>query len=358
MTPKKKIIKKRILIVGSDGYLGTVLSKFLSKKKIYNTKCLDTGYFRDGVIGKEKTSDLNIDIRKFNLNYIKNFDVVIFLAANSNDPAGNVNKTKFYQITRLYTYKVAKKCKEYGVKFIFPSSCSVYGFGKKTFNEKSNTNPLTGYSRNKLHVEKDLSKLADKNFSPIALRFSTIFGYSGRIRFDLVINMLCLLAIVKKKIILNSNGLAWRPHLDINDACKAFFLCIEKDISNGKLNVFNVGFQKNNLQILTISKIIKKLTGSKIELNFYDKESLISDRKINNGVDKRSYKVNFSRFHRLFPSFKNNVSITKQINILINQLKQKKVNKSVMNNIKFYRLQKMEYLLKKKLLDKNLYWRK
>ena len=189
---------KKILIIGSDGYIGSALTNFLKKKK-FKITTLDTGYFRDGILEKTHKSILNIDVRTLKENIIKKFDVVIFLAASQNDPSDTINPYKFYEISKRYTLRVAKICKKNNIKFIFPSSCSVYGYGHNKFNEKSKTFPLTNYSKNKIEIEKELSKLADKNFSPIALRFSTVFGFSPRIRLDLVINMLCMLAITKKK---------------------------------------------------------------------------------------------------------------------------------------------------------------
>ena len=252
--------------------------------------------------------------------------------------------------------RIAKICKKNKIKFIFPSSCSVYGYGKKEFNEKSKTFPLTNYSKNKIEIEKALSKLACRNFSPIALRFSTVFGFSPRIRLDLVINMLSMLAITTKKIILNSNGLAWRPHININDVCLAFYLSIVSDIENGKLNIFNVGHNKNNIRIIDIAKIISKLTKTRIYYKFDKKKSLIYDRNIKNGADKRSYKVNFLKFNNKFPQFKQKNNIKLEIKFLIKKLKKLKVNEKTLNNYKFYRLQKMEFLLKNKRLNNNLYW--
>ena len=294
---------KNILIVGSDGYIGSALLNFLKKKK-FKVTTLDTGYFRDGTLEKCPTAHLKTDIRKLKESTIKKFNVVIFLAASQNDPSDAINSKKFYEISKKYTIRVAKICKKNNIKFIFPSSCSVYGFGKKEFNEKSKTFPLTNYSRNKIEIETELSKLACENFSPIALRFSTVFGFSPRIRLDLVINMLSILAITSKKIILNSNGLAWRPHISMEDVCLAFFLSIKSNIKNGKLNIFNVGHNNNNIKIINIAKIIAKLTNVKIHYNFDKKKSLIFDRNIKNGADKRSYKVNFSKFHKTFPQFK------------------------------------------------------
>jgi nucleoside-diphosphate-sugar epimerase len=129
MKTNKKTLKK-ILIIGSDGYIGSLLINYLKNKK-FNITTLDTGYFRDGFIDEATNSKINIDVRKYDLSNLKKFNSVIFLAANQNDPGGKINSKKFYDISRKFTLKVARKCKEYNVKFVFPSSCSVYGYGKK-----------------------------------------------------------------------------------------------------------------------------------------------------------------------------------------------------------------------------------
>jgi nucleoside-diphosphate-sugar epimerase len=148
-------------------------------------------------------------------------------------------------------------CKKLGIRYIFPSSCSLYGIGEVALDEESPTNPQTPYSLNKLQIEQDLAALADKTFSPIALRLATVFGISPRIRFDVVINMLCGMAVAQKQVVLNSDGQAWRPHLEIQDACEAFRCCIEWNYQDGKLMVLNVGRNDNNWKILDVARLIK-----------------------------------------------------------------------------------------------------
>jgi nucleoside-diphosphate-sugar epimerase len=227
---------------------------------------------------------------------------------------------------------------------------------KKKFNEKTKTNPLTLYSKNKIEIERGLSKIAGKNFSPVALRFSTIFGFSSRIRFDLVINMFCLHAITSKKIYLNSNGLSWRPHLSVEDACKAIYLVLNKTFNNGQLNVFNVGHNSQNMQIIKVAKMIASMTNSKLVFKLNDKNTFVSDKNVKSGIDKRSYVVDFSKFLKLFPNFLKKNSIEKEIKILIQKLKKLKINQNHITNYRFYRLQKIEYLINTKKINNNLYW--
>jgi nucleoside-diphosphate-sugar epimerase len=215
---------RNILITGSKGYIGSFLTSYL-KKKNYNILGIDIGFFRNCYLYKDKKKQKTIykDVRNITESDLKNIDAIVHLAGISNDPLNTFSSKTVYDPTRKYTFELAQKAKKLGIKFIFASSCSVYGAtnNKLLLNEDSDPNPQTGYSLNKLQIEKDLERIADKSFFPLCLRFATIFGVSKRIRFDVVINMLVGMALTTKKIILNSDGMAWRPNLYIEDACSA-----------------------------------------------------------------------------------------------------------------------------------------
>ena len=295
---------------------------------------------------------------------MKGFDVCIQLAAISNDPVGNLDEAAMYAPTREYALKIAKFCRDLGIQFIFPSSCSVYGAaeGKGPLKEDGPTNPQTGYSLNKLEIEQGLSKLSDSSFSPIALRFGTIFGMSPRIRFDLVINMLCGMSLASRKIVLNSDGEAWRPHLYIEDACEAIKCSIENASIFKGLQIFNVGRDDNNLKIIDVAKLIKSLNPES-ELSFIGSEtekkeiSLISDRKIQDGNDTRTYKVSFEKVHKQLKGFNCKWNLKDGVKKLLDDLKRMEINENIFYSYEFYRLQKIENLYEKGKIDKNLNWR-
>jgi nucleoside-diphosphate-sugar epimerase len=128
---------------------------------------------------------------------------------------------------------------------------------------ESITNQQTPYSINKLQVENGLSELASKNFSPIALRFGTVYGLSSRIRFDVVIIMLCGLALTSKKITLNSNSQAWRPHLHIEDVCQSFHRCIEWNPDKGELII---PFYKLCVYVISLTSYLSLIKLARISL--------------------------------------------------------------------------------------------
>ncbi len=329
-------------------------------------KCIgiDTGFFKDCIISKPRNiTSIDKDARNLNENDIKGSDVVILLAGISNDPFGHMTSEQIYNPTRDYALQIAKICKKLGKKFIYPSSCSVYGASETDIllDEEGPINPQTPYSINKIQVEEGLSEIADDSFSPIALRLATVYGMSPRIRFDIVINMLCGLALTSKKITLNSNGKAWRPYLHIEDACEAFRSCIEWENNSKKLMVLNVGRNEDNFQVIDIAKIIhSNVDGSR--LNYLGRDTndteneLIKDRKIQDGVDTRTYKVSFEKILKTLPGFQCKWTVEEGIVSLLKSLHNIKLNYSVFNKKDFYRLQQIEYLHRENIINDDLFW--
>ncbi len=351
-------------MTGSLGYLGSVLTGYLEQNGF---DCLgyDTGFFKDCLFSDPPaTPSLIRDARDLEIKDLKGIDALVHLAGISNDPFGNLDAAKVYDPTRTYARKIAKLCKQAGVKFIFASSCSVYGVGDAgLLNESSPTQPQTPYSLNKLQIEQDLSALADRNFSPIALRFATAFGLSPRIRFDLVTNMLTGMAFTTGRIILNSDGTPWRPNVHVLDICKSVRFAIASGNNEGKLLVLNVGDEQNNLQVIDIAKVIQaQLPGC--ELKFLaqnpelDKEGLVRDRKVKQGVDTRTYKVSFAKIREGFPGFKCDWPLALGVKDMVEVFKARNLTTDQFKNRNFYRLQKIEHLYQSHCLSDDLRWTK
>lgn len=352
---------KKVLIIGAQGYLGSHLADYLQKRG-YSCTGVDTGFFKNGVLYEpHPVKILNKDVRSLENNDLKGFDIVLMLAGISNDPFGNLKAEAIYDPTRDYAIKIARFCKQQGIRYVFPSSCSVYGIGQGYLDENSDINPQTPYSINKIQIEQELLKISDENFSPVALRLATVFGISPRMRFDIVINMMCGLALTENKIILNSNGEAWRPHLHIEDVCEAFRCTIDWDYQEGELMVLNVGRNDNNWKIIDIAKTIQsQLSGCKLE--FLDQtvnsieDDLIRDKKIQDGVDKRTYQVNFDKISKTLPGFEAKWDVKQGIKNLLDNLKQWNVDKGKFKQRDFYRLQQLEFLHQSKQISDDLFW--
>jgi nucleoside-diphosphate-sugar epimerase len=340
-------MKKKILVVGSNGYIGSRLVQLMGDD--YIVTGIDKNYFKNCTIGKsEKILFVEKCASKLNKQDLKGVDALVFLAAFNNDPILQISTKAIYDKELKYTLKAAKLCKKYKIRFIYPSSCSIYGFGKKVFNENSKLNPLTLYSKNKINIEKKLNLLKNKNFKPIILRLGTVFGPSPRLRLDLVANMFAGMAICNKKIELNSNGLSWRPHIFIDDVCKNILFFINCDLDILVNNIYNIGIDKNNIKTIKLANLFKKkfkkLTIKKLNLN----NELFKDKKVINGIDKRSYIVSFSRIKKIMKDNYSFISINKGLDILINFLKKNNFNIKMLNSKKYYRLQWYEHLMKSK----------
>src|SRR5512133_3135272 len=353
---------KKVLVTGSLGYLGSVLTGFLEERG-YECVGYDTGFFKDCVLYEPRPVKTVLrDARDIDEADLRAIDAVVHLAGISNDPFGNLEAAKVYDPTRAYSLKIANLCRKLGVKFIFASSCSVYGKGGQgLLDEDSPTFPQTPYSLNKLQIEHDLAAISDDTFSPIALRFATAFGPSPRLRFDLVINMLAGMALTTGQIVLNSDGTPWRPNVHVLDICNSIACALEYERRAGQLLVLNVGDESNNLQVLDIARKVQaavpgcalKFLQQNPEL---DKEGLVTDRKVKGGVDTRTYKVSFERIRKTFPGFRCAWSVEDGIKGLVQDLKTRGLSASQFKNRNFYRLQKIESLYQEHYLSEDLRW--
>ena len=283
---KGKFISK-VLLIGGAGYIGSVLVKKLLEKG-YDVKVLDKLLYGDeGIKRFYKLSNFEF-IKGDILNIedvvasMRDVDAVIHLAAIVGDPAGSINPEKTIISNYLAVKAIAEACKNFQInRFIFASTCSVYGASPDLINEDSAVNPLSLYSKTKLESEKAILSLIDENFAPTILRLATVYGASLRMRFDLAVNIMTAKAIKEKKIVVDG-GEQWRPFVHIEDVADAFIKVLESPIHKIKGQIFNVGSNKNNCKIIQLGKAIQKqIPNTKL--------------KIINSPDKRNYKVNSTK---------------------------------------------------------------
>jgi nucleoside-diphosphate-sugar epimerase len=202
------------------------------------------------------------------------------------DPACALDEELTIEVNVMATRMIAEVAKGVGVeRLVFASTCSVYGASEHHLDERSQLNPVSLYARSKIASEKVLQKMADDRFSPVILRFGTIFGLSGRTRFDLVFNLLTAKAVMDGEITV-FGGDQWRPFLHVDDAARALLdvLTASQDIVRNQ--VFNVGSSEQNYTINQIAEIIQRHVPQAHIVHKGD------------GADRRNYWVSFNKISR------------------------------------------------------------
>src|SRR5712692_2130966 len=288
----------RVLVTGTDGYIGTVLASFLLKRG-YDVVGLDTGFYRDAWLYNNGVSALpsvkNKDLRRMTADDVAGMDAVVHLAELSNDPLGQLSPHITYAINHQGSVVLAQLCKAVGVpRFVYTSSCSVYGIGGGNAykTETSTPQPQTAYAECKVLVERDVSAMADTTFYPTFLRNATAYGPSPRTRVDLVLNNLAGLAWTTKKIHMTSDGTPWRPLVHVLDICEAIACTLEAPREVVHNEVFNVGDNKENYRVKDIAEIVARVfPGCEITTG--------TDHS-----DNRSYRVSFNKIRNELPGFR------------------------------------------------------
>lgn len=279
---------KTVLITGGVGYIGTVLVNKLLKND-YKVKVIDLMIYDNKLdINNANLKAYKMDIRENNIdNLLKGVDVVIHLASISIDPGYGVSDQTGYEINYEATKNLFEKCKKYKVKrFIYPSSCSVYGISEEdNITEDSKINPLTNYAKCKVLCEDYLLNNSTSEMTTIILRPATVYGFSPRQRFDLLINKMVCEGFVEGRIRV-SNGECIRPNIYIEELVNVYLELISVPSKLVHKEIFNVA--QNNKKVFDIANEVKNLIGKSVEL-------IIKDDK----CDDRSYFVNSNKIENI-----------------------------------------------------------
>ena len=280
----------RVLVTGYQGYLGSVMVPVL-KDAGHDVTGLDSGFFADCVLGPppQYVPGMRMDLRDVTVEQLKPFEAVIHLAALSNDPLGAVTPRITYDINHHASVRMARCAKEAGVRrFLYASTCSVYGAaGDGLVSEEGPLYPLTPYAGSKARVEACVAAIADESFSPVFLRCATAFGFSPRLRADIVLNNLVARAVLGGEVRVLSDGTPWRPLVHALDIATAFLMALEAPTHKVHCTAYNVGTESNNATVAEIAQsVVDVVPGAK---------SLITGEA---GFDPRSYRVDFSAIRR------------------------------------------------------------
>jgi nucleoside-diphosphate-sugar epimerase len=285
-------LKKRVLLIGGAGFVGSALLPMMLSAG-YQVRVLDLliygiepieAWLRHPGLELIRGDFRNADTVSVAMEEV---DDVVHLGAIVGDPACDLDERIASEVNWLGTISVAEIAKRHRIdRFIFASTCSVYGANDQILSESSDVKPVTLYAHTKAASEKALMEMSDKAFSPVILRFSTVYGLSGRFRFDLVVNLLTAKAMVDREITI-FGGNQWRAFVHVQDVAHAIMdvLRCKKDFLCGE--ILNVGSNDQNYTLAQIGEIIHhQVPAAKI--------ITIDDR-----IDPQNYKVNFDKIQRV-----------------------------------------------------------
>ncbi len=327
----------KVFVTGHKGYIGTHLVAILKEDGHYVTGC-DLGIFEDCCWSDcvKPDTELIKDIRDLSPKDLNGYDVIMHLAAISNDPMGDLDENLTYAINLQGSVNLATIAKTASVpRFIFSGSCSVYGKGEKLdLDEKAKFNPVSAYAISKVKAEEAISALSDNYFSPTFLRNSTAYGSSPMLRIDLVANNLLACAVTRGDIRIMSDGSPWRPLIHAKDIASAFLAFAKAPREKIHNKAINVGSNVENYQVKEVAGYVKRLVPA---------ANIVYTGEV--GEDPRNYRVNFNLLNELLPEFILAYNLDTGLEDLYQQMVKRNFNVSDFEGDKFVRLR----TLKKKI---------
>lgn len=281
---------RKILVIGGAGYIGSaLLPKLLGQG--HEVRLLDLLFFGEAPIAKSLENP-NVELVRGDFRNVgdvvramRDVSAVVHLGGIVGDPACSLDESLSIDVNLSATRMIAELAKASGVdRFIFASTCSVYGACNEVLDEHSEVKPVSLYGHTKLASERVLWSLSDDRFAPTCLRFSTIYGLSGRTRFDLVVNLLAAKAKIDGEITVHG-GNQWRPFVHVDDAALSVAMVVDAPTELVGNEIYNVGSNDQNYTIEQIAQLVN--------------DQVVSAKIITSedAVDIRNYRVDFSKIH-------------------------------------------------------------
>jgi nucleoside-diphosphate-sugar epimerase len=279
-----------VLVTGGGGYIGLELCRLLLERGD-NVRVVDRFFFGEAPlhdIAERSGGRLTYrtgDVREIDPSWLEGIDGVSHLAGLSNDPTAEYNPEANWQMNALATERLGEACRQRGIaRFVFGSSASVYdGIGPGMFDELTAVAPRGAYSISKKFAEDALLRLAGDRFAPTILRQGTVYGWSPRMRFDLVVNTFVKDAVTAGKLYLHGGGWQWRPLVDVTDVARAHVECLTAPLETVGGQIFNV--MQENYQIRQLAMLVAgslSLHGRQVTLEEAPLPKLVRDYRMSN----------------------------------------------------------------------------
>ncbi|WP_135470554.1 NAD-dependent epimerase/dehydratase family protein [Crenalkalicoccus roseus] len=345
----------RILITGNMGYVGPVVVAHL-RAALPGAELIgfDSGFFADCLTTTAPAPERLLDrqhqgdVRELPPSLLRGVEGVVHLAAISNDPMGNRFEAVTEAINHRASLRLAEMAREAGVRrFVFASSCSIYGLAPGAARRETDPlNPLTAYARSKVATEEGLGRMERGGMAVTCLRFATACGMSPRLRLDLVLNDFVAGAIASGEITVLSDGTPWRPLIDVADMARAIEWALTAAVPGpGGILSVNVGSDAWNVQVRDLAEAVAaEIPGTRVS--------------INTGAppDRRSYRVDFSRFRELAPDHQPRMTLPDSVRALRDGLAAIGFGDRGFRASRQIRLKVLEGLMQEGRLDGALRW--
>lgn len=339
----------KILVTGHLGYIGTVLTPMLLGRG-HEVVGMDADWFSrcsfgDGIVD---VPNIRKDIRDATVSDLKSFDAILHLAALSNDPLSDFDPHLTDQINHQATIRLAQAARDAGVRrFVFSSTCANYGpAGDELVDETAPLKPHTPYARAKVAAEMGLLPMNDDRFCVTVLRSGTAYGWSPRIRFDLVLNNLVAHALTSGVILLKSDGTAWRTMVHIEDIARAFVSVVEAPVELVGGQAFNVGATSENYRVMQIAQIVAETVGE-CRIEFAP-----GARR-----DPRSYRVNCDKLARTVKTYQPVWTVAKGAKQVCEMIRKIGLRADEFEGPRYARLPHVKQLIAQGIMDEQFHYR-
>ena len=327
----------RVMVTGHRGYIGASLVPMLLAAG-HDVSGLDSGLFEGCDFGGTlvEVPWIRKDVRDVTAADFDGFDAVLHLAALSNDPLGDLDPTTTFDINHVGAVRVATAAKEAGVRrFVQSSTCSLYGaHGDDFIDETAEFLPVTPYGKAKVLAEADISALAGDDFSPTFLRNATAYGFSCRLRGDLVVNNLTAFAVAIGEVRMKSDGMPWRPLVHIDDIAQAFVVMLGADIDRVHDQAFNVGSTSENYRVREVAEIVGSIVPDCV-VTFADDA----------GPDARNYRVSCERLVEAFPEYESKWTVPAGVQQLYDAYVRNGLDEEILHSARIMRIAHVRALL-------------